>query len=206
MIFLNSKINKILKEGKACRDKIGLIGPTGPKGDTGSTGPTGPMGPSIRMAYLVTFNHESMPDGVEISTLEKIPIEKKELDPSNLVSINNNSIKFNEIGYYKITCITYAIPKLNDTPNPDTDFVSIGLKLNNTDNIYIGSSHWIYDDSSSQIIAQGIISVENIENEYSLVNLGKNSIFINTPSLSNISSISYFSNSCLTIVVEYIGR
>lgn len=203
---MNNKINKILNEGKKCKEKLGIIGPTGPKGDIGPTGPKGDVGPAVKMAYLVTFNHEISPDGIEVASLEKIPIEKIELDPSNLITLENNSIKFNMIGYYKITCITYAIPKLNDTPNPDTDFISIGFKLNNTDNIYIGSSHWIYDDSSNQIITHGIISVENEENEYSLVNLNKNSIFINTPSLKNIASISYFSNSCLTIIIEYIGR
>lgn len=181
----------------------GDIGPIGPQGLAGPTGPAGPT--LIKMAYLVTYNDGTLDDGIEISPLEQIPIERIELDPAHLVSLNNNSIKFNSIGYYKITIITYALPKLNDTPNPETDFISVGFKLNGTDNVYIGGSHWIYDDSSMQIVIHGIISVENTNNEYSFVNLGKNNIFINSPKLKNINSNSYFSNSFVTIIAEYLG-
>ena len=55
-------------------------------------------------------------------------------------------------------------------------------------------------------MAQGIIAVENIANAYELVNLGNQTIRLNTPNLGDIQSGSYFTNSILTMVIEYLGR
>ena len=57
-----------------------------------------------------------------------------------------------------------------------------------------------------KITAQGIIAVENIANAYELVNVGKNDIYLNTLTLDNIQSGSYFTNSLVTIIIEYLGR
>lgn len=75
-----------------------------------------------------------------------------------------------------------------------------------TDNIFIGASQWTYYDEPSQLIGQGIIAVEDISNAYELVNLGPQTIYLNSPSLDDISSGSYFTNSLITIVIEYLGR
>ena len=57
-----------------------------------------------------------------------------------------------------------------------------------------------------QIVGQGIIAVENIANAYELVNLSPQTIYLDSPSLGDISSGSYFANSLITIVIEYLGR
>lgn len=187
-----------------------IVGPTGPKGEQGITGPTGPTGPSSnnRTAYLATFNDGTSQDGITVPTNEALPINYKELDLTNLVTLDttNNTIKFNSAGYYKLTFIISAYVKKDTTFNPDTDFVSIGFRKLDTDNIYIGASSWINDDTAKQITATGIMAIENPNNIYELVNLGKKDICLFTPDLLNIESSSYFTNSLITVIVEYLGR
>lgn len=186
----------------------GLAGTTGPQGPQGTIGPTGPAGIS-RSAYLVTYNYSENEDGIEVLPNNKLPIERKEIDATNLVdlNINDNTIKFNAIGYYKISFIVSAYTQATDIEfNPHRDFVSLGFKMINTDNIYIGASEWIYDETATQIMAHGIISVENPNNIYALYNVGNYTIFLNTPDLNDINSNSYFTNSLITIIIEYLGK
>lgn len=186
-------------------ENIGRIeGPKGDKGDKGDAGPT-----LLRNAYLVTFNGESKQDGVEVPINTNLPITRKELDITNLITLNSvdNTIKFNEIGYYKITFIVSSYVKKTGLDfNRDTDFVTIGFKEKDTDNIYIGASKWINDENAHQVIGHGIISVPNTAVLYEFTNLGKKSIYLNSPSLNNISSSSYFTNSLLTVIIDYLGR
>ena len=198
----------IPKGEKGEQGSIGPIGPKGEKGDIGPIGPTGPAGIS-RSAYLVTYNYSENEDGIEVLPNNKLPIERKEIDATNLVdlNINDNTIKFNAIGYYKISFIVSAYTQATDIEfNPHRDFVSLGFKMINTDNIYIGASEWIYDETATQIMAHGIISVENPNNIYALYNVGNYTIFLNTPDLNDINSNSYFTNSLITIIIEYLGK
>ena len=55
-------------------------------------------------------------------------------------------------------------------------------------------------------MAHGIISIENPNNVYALFNVGNYTIFLNTPDLNDINSNSYFTNSLITIIIEYLGR
>lgn len=198
---------------------IGKIeGPTGPKGDIGPTGlqgiqgPTGPTGPSginaVRSAYLVTFNPSIIEEGIAIEPNNRLPIDRKEIDITNLITLNEDeTIKFNETGYYKLTFIVSAYIQAEDiTFDPHRDFVSIGFRQINTDNIYIGASKWIYNENPTQIIAHGIIAVNDTNNIYELINLGKYKIYLNTPDIKDIGTSSYFSNSLITVIIEYLDR
>ena len=179
----------------------------GPKGDKGDKGDSGPE--SIRAAYLVTFNNGTTYDGLAVNTNERLPIDRKELDSSNLVTLDSNeeTIKFNEIGYYKISFIVSSrVLETDPGFNPKNDFISIGFRLTNTDNIYVGGSKWVYNDEYITISSQGIISVENTDNIYELVNVGNQTIFLNTPDLNDIESNSYFTNALVNIVIEYLGK
>lgn len=187
---------------------LDIIIPRGKQGLIGPIGPTGPAGIS-RSAYLVTYNYSENEDGIEVLPNNKLPIERKEIDATNLVNLNtnDNTIKFNAIGYYKISFIVSAYTQATDIEfNPHRDFVSLGFKMINTDNIYIGASEWIYDETATQIMAHGIISVENPNNIYALYNVGNYTIFLNTPDLNDINSNSYFTNSLITIIIEYLGK
>lgn len=163
----------------------------------------------IKNAYLVTYNDGTYPDGLNIKVEERIPIDRIELDVDNLVTLNNveKTLSFNQVGYYKISyIISSMIKETNNNFNPDTDFISIGLRLLNTDNIYIGSSKWGYKNEYTYVSGQGILVVDDIKNIYELVNIGQKDIYILTPDLNNIKSNSYFTNALVNIVVEYLGK
>lgn len=182
----------------------GNIGPMGP------TGPTGPAGPNIsRSAYIVTFSDSTAPDGIAVPSNDRLPIGRVELDLTNLVTIDESeeTIQFNTAGYYRVSIIISAYCKKTDTDfDPDNDFISIGFRKIDTDNVYIGASEWSYDEIAKQVVAHGIITVENPKNLYELVNVSKQTIYLHNPDLKNIQSSSYFTNSILTIVIDYLGR
>ena len=188
---------------------VGSIqGPTGPAGSTGPTGPTGPAS-YARSAYLVTFNDGTSSDGIPVPSNERLPIERLELDISNIVTLDSNddTIQFNVAGYYKITFTVSAYTKeTSEEFDPTNDFVTLAFRLVDKDDIFIGVSEWSYYEEVHQIVGQGIISVNDISNAYELINLGPQTIYLNTPDLQYISAISYFTNSLITIVIEYLGR
>lgn len=179
-----------------------------PSGATGPTGPTGPAG-IARSAYLVTFPDVTAPTGITVESEEKLPINHKELDISNLIELNEteDTLKFNAIGYYKITFTVSAYSKYNGTSfDPTKDFVSIGFKNEETGDVFIGTSAWTQNDIAEELVGQGIIAVVNTTDHYILENLSNQALCLNSPDLANIMSQSYFSTPLVTIVVEYLGR
>lgn len=190
-----------------------LLGPTGPTGPTGPIGPTGPTGPSgnnlVRSAYLTTFNDGTAVDGIAVASLERLPIDRKELDVSNLIVLDsdNETIQFTTPGYYKISFIVSAYPAVNGVDfDPTTDIVSVGLKEEDTDNVYVGAGQWVYNGEAVQTAGHGIVAVIDTTKKYEFVNLGKETIYLQTPDLKNIASTSYFSNALVTIVIDYLGK
>ena len=184
-----------------------IRGPAGPQGEVGPTGPTGPS--LMRSAYLVTFNGGQSAEGIPVNPDDRLPIDREELDISGLVTLDTDDevIQFDVTGYYKITFTVSAHIISNELDfDPENDFIALGFRLVGTGNIFIGVSEWVYDDENIQLVAQGIIAVENVSNAYELVNLSKNTIYLNTPELKNIGAVSYFANSLVTIVIEYLGR
>lgn len=201
----------------SCNQKIYCIGPTGPTGPTGPsggptgpTGATGPTGPTLlHSAYFVTFNDETREDGVPIAAGERLPISRAESDVNNIAQLDttNKTIKFNKIGYYNITFTVSAYTKQTNADfDPTKDLVALGFRLINTDNVYIGTSEFIYNEEIKQLLAQGIIAVENTDNLYELVNLSKQEIYLNSPDNKNLGTHSYFANSLVTITIKYLGR
>lgn len=168
--------------------------------------PKGEKGNKIQIANIVTFNALDDPDGIAISTNNRLPIDRKELDTNNIVTINSNekTIKFNKNGTYKITFTVSAKVKTNINFDSKEDFVTIAFRQLNTDNIYIGSSQWIYNEQFNQITSSGILSINNINDTYELVNLGPKTIYLNTPDLNHIKSNSYFTNTLVNLIIEYI--
>ena len=177
---------------------------------TGPTGPTGPTGTSYnRSAYIVTFNDGTSSEGIPVPTTERLPLDRLELDISDIVTLDSNeeTIQFNVEGYYKITfTVSSYVKQLNTDFDPTNDFISLGFRLVGTDNIFIGASQWGYYEEATQIVGQGIIAVESIANAYELVNLSPQTIYLDSPRSDYISSGSYFTNSLITMVIEYLGR
>lgn len=131
------------------------------------------------------------------------------MDISDIVTLDTKEevIQFNVEEYYKIaiTVLAYVKQENNDFDSTK-DFVSFGFRLVDIENLFIGASEWIYYEESKQIVAQGIIAVEDISNEYELVNLSPQTIYLHGPSLGDIGATSYFANSLITIVIEYLSR
>lgn len=196
-------LKKIDWEKKCNLVIVGPTGPTGPQGEIGPTGPASSLNNVGRSAYLVTFNDDS--NEINIPIFTKIPVKRKELDLTNLITLENNNIKFNLVGYYYISIIVSSFIK-NIQSNPKTDFVTIGFRKNNTDNIYIGASLFKNNELPSQIKAEGMIAIADTKDTYELVNLSNQTIYLNSPDLNDISSNSYFTNSLVTIFIEYLGR
>ena len=148
-------------------------------------------------------------EGVNISSGKRIPINRVEIDTDNIITLNKNesTLKFNNIGYYKISIILSAsIYPTNPNFDSKNDFISFGLRLVDTDEIYIGSSEWRQNKYASQIVAEGILSINNTDNTFEIINLGKKEFYLNSPDIKDINSKSYFVNSLVTINIEYLGR
>lgn len=206
-LYVWSDNNKDWQDAGTVRGPSGPIGPIGPTGPKGDIGPTGTA--NFRSAYVVTFNDGTSIDGIEVGSGERLPIDRVELDVSSLITLDavNKTIKFNEPGYYKISFTVSAYPAVNDVDfDPTKDIVSVGFRQIDTDNSYVGVGQWVYNAEPVQLLGQGIIAVVDIKTLYELANLGKYPIYLLTPDIRNIASMSYFSNSLITMVIEYLGR
>ena len=175
---------------------------------TGPTGPTGPTSSNIlRASYLVLFNNIKSEDGIRVESNERIPISRIELDFSDLITLNDdNTINFNMPGYYKISFTVSAYPVVESAEfDPTRDIVAIGFRQIDTDNTYVGVGQWVFNGEAVELYAQGIVAIPDLTNKYEIVNLSKQPIYLNTPSIDNVASLSYFSNSLLTVIIEYLG-
>ena len=85
------------------------------------------------------------------------------------------------------------------------DIISVGFREVNTDLVYIGDSKWIYNDEPATLIATGILSINNPEKKYELVNISENTLYLITPFINNLNTNSYFANSTVTLLIEYLG-
>lgn len=173
-----------------------------PKGQPGKEGP-------IKSAYLVTFNDETHPNGIEVNPNNNIPLERLELDVSNIILLDstNNLIKFNIPGYYKITFIVNAYPEVHTTDfDPTKDIVAIGFRETGTDHIYVGISSFIYNGEAGLVTSTGIISVVDTAVTYELANIGNYPIYLDSPLQANIKAKSYFANPLVVLTIDYLGR
>ncbi len=178
-----------------------------PKGKDGSDGENIPN--KISAAYIATFNDNYPEDGYEITEGKRLPTQRKEIDTNNIIELdsNNNTIKFNKDGYYKISFNAYVrVPYFNGTYDPKIDFATLAFRKVGTDNIYVGASKLYRNEETSSIHAEGILSIDNTDDLYELSNVSKRTIYLNTPDIRNINSNSYFTNSSLTLIIEYLGK
>lgn len=173
-----------------------------PKEQPGKEGP-------IKSAYLVTFNDETHPNGIKVNPNNNIPLERLELDVSNIILLDstNNLIKFNIPGYYKITFIVNAYPEVHTTDfDPTKDIVAIGFRKTGTDHIYVGMSSFIYNGEAGLVTSTGIISVVDTEVTYELANIGNYPIYLDSPLQDNIKTKSYFANPLVVLTIDYLER
>ena len=84
------------------------------------------------------------PDGISIPVQTTIPYTRKELDITNIITLDTteDTIKFNVAGYYKVSIIISAYINITTQFDKENDFITIGFREKNTDNVYIGASEW----------------------------------------------------------------
>lgn len=186
---------------KSWQDVGKIKGPKGDKGDPGNN--------NIRAVYIVTFNDATTQYGIPVNSGEKLPLKRLELDTSKLITLDTqeSTIKFNENGLYKISFIVSAYPLVETQDfDPATDIVAIGLREKDTDNIYIGASQFVYNGEPVQTTGQGIITITDTTKSYELSNISPKTIYLESPDIRNLKTVSYFSNSLITLTIEFLGK
>ena len=84
----------------------------------------------MRSPYLVKYDENPTDEGIRVESRARLPFTRVEMDPNNYLTLNaDNTIKFNKIGWYRVTMIisAYANYADNQAFNQDTDFVAVGL-------------------------------------------------------------------------------
>ncbi len=184
----------------------GVPGIQGATGDIGPTGPTGPTGPEkIGAAYVVSFNQAYPKDGLAVLPNASLPLNRKEIDTDSIITLENNTIKFNKVGYYHISFAVNGYAPCVDPFNETTDFISVGFRKVGSDNVYVGVSKWIYNEEQEHVTATGIVSINDTNAPYELANLNMYPLYLITPFINDINTNSYFANSTVTLFIEYLG-
>ena len=194
----------------------GEIGPQGPQGvpgiqgvpgEIGPTGPTGPTGPEIiNSSYLVSFNESYPTDGYMVASGARLPITRQEININTICTLNDNAITFSKIGYYQVTMIVHGYTKSQSgTFDKNKDIISVGFRQVGTDLIYIGCSKWIYNDQPETLFATGILSIDNTEETYELSNISDSTLYLISPFINDLNTNSYFTNSTVTLLIQYLG-
>ncbi len=189
------------------RGPQGIQGPQGIPGPQGLPGERGPAGPDkIKMSYLITYNQIPNNTGIEVASGGRINLNRLEMQSEDIVTLNpDGTIKFNLIGYYRVSFMVSAYHQSTSNFNPDTDFVAAGFKIVGTDNIYVGDSKFVNSDIPVELFAEGVITVNDVNNNFELVNIGKDSIYLKSPSINNLITNSYFANPLVRVMVEFLG-
>ncbi len=211
----------VIRGPMGLRGEQGPIGPQGPRGlqgeqgipgevgPQGEIGPTGPMGPSgleeIGSALIVTFNNNTP---ITVSSNGRLPLERLEVDNTSMcyVDSNNNTISFNKSGVYRVDFVVNAYVNPTSQFNPKTDFISIGLKKVGEKIVYAGGSTWYSSQSNIRVVGQGIFVIADESKEkMELINMAKTDLILDTPSIENTTSSSYFINPILTMIIQFLG-
>lgn len=61
-------------------------------------------------------------------------------------------------------------------------------------------------ETAKQNIMEGMLAITDTKKEFELVNLSNKNIYLITPDIENIKSKSYFTNSLVTVFIEYLGK
>jgi len=175
-----------------------------PRGVTGATGERGIPGPTfLPSAYLVKFNLAEPTSGLEVASSARLPFTQKELDGSNLITLNaDHTIQFNKTGIYKLDFNVNAFAKFTgQTFDENTDIIAVGFRKVDDPVVFVGESVFNYDNEKVRQIFGN-----SPDNKYELVNLGKQSMFLKSPAQPNTLSTSYFLMPLVTMTIVYLGE
>ncbi len=86
-----------------------------------------------------------------------------------------------------------------------TDIVSVGFRQVGTDLIYIGDSKFSTNNIPVSLNGDGVLSINNLSNQYELANISKETMYLKTPFIVDLDTNSYFSNQTVRLVIQYLG-
>ncbi len=193
----------------------GVQGPQGERGQQGPVGPQGPRGPrgatgpyQIKSAYIVSYPEAGayyQVDGVKIASGARLPLKRIETNYGNLVSINNNTITFSEVGVYRITFSTSARAEMTSSIfDLITDFVAIGFREVGGQATLAAGNAWV-EHIPQTIFGQGVFVVSDTNTQYEIVNMQKKPIYIHGCDITETISNSYFTSVLLSVVITKLS-
>ncbi len=180
----------------------GPKGDTGEKGERGEPGPVGPPGPlEIPAALFITFDIEEPATGIKVNANNRIPIELKVSDETNNFTLNSedNLITIKNPGIYRVDFTLYAMAISDTVFVKANDIIAVGLKKPDEPTVYAGASIWNDNQLPTAVVASGIISTTQPDEDFELLNVGKREIYLNSPNLENTS---FFANPVLMLMIQ----
>ncbi len=190
---------------------VGPPGEPGPKGDPGPQGPPGVPGPDgppgpleIPAAYFVTFNEGFPQGGLPVPSNTRIPIDIKisDINDDFILNTDDKTITIVHSGIYLINYTIEARVANSTLFNEDFDIISVGFRKVDEETVYAGASVWNDLQPGIAVVARGIVST-TLDNEvFEIVNLGLNTIYLNSPNIKLIYSESSFVNPVLSLTIQ----
>lgn len=188
-----------------------MQGEKGEKGDKGEIGPTGPS--EIKAVYVVTLKDPSLEleeFGMEIKSGGRLPLKRLDISSTreNLIQLNSNedTIQFNEIGTYEIIfTLNGNILQTEDPADIKTDFISVGFRAVDADEVYIGANDWSLNETPHNVTGIGLLRVTDVATAYELVNLQKKSMYLVGGNKKYTLTNSYFTTPMVTMIIKKLS-
>ena len=186
-------------------------GDKGEKGEQGEKGEKGDRGgniiPEIYIGTLRTPVFQVPNDGLEIKSGERLPLKDihgRSVTP-DIIELNSqeNTLKFVEAGAYEVIFnFNGYVNYTQDNFNFETDFVSVGFREVDSDNVYIGVNDYSFNEVPHNISAIGVLQVADASKPYELVNLQKKSLYILGGEKSQTLTNSYFTTPIVSMIIK----
>ena len=184
----NQKIEKILAEGKKCRENMICVGPTGPKGEKGPTGPSGETGPTGPQGEIGptgpagqspsnSYGHKYSDEGVVFNLVANEPSEVNlnMIGQASGITTNvENALLINNFGIYKIEYFLSGSIS-------DTGALYVGVYKNN---IVIGGTEVSKDviaNTDTDFLGTTIAKLEQLDTINLMVKSNKNTTLTLAP-------------------------
>ena len=162
-------------------------------------------------AMIISFNDGSIPfpaEGLKIESEGRLPLMQILHDVDNLISLDkeDNVIKINKKGLYKITFSTNVYVKKSDTFfNPITDFAAVSFREEkNEEKIIASANTWTPYECATNVFGQGIFEVTDTNQAYELVNMQLKDIYVNGCNLNGVVSESCLVAPLVSIIITKI--
>lgn len=186
----------------------GQKGEKGEPGERGIAGPPGPQGPPgplvIPTVSITTFHPENSDNGIKVEANQNLPLDLKitNEEADFILNEEEQTITIKYPGTYRVDFVVYANSISSGSFIKSKDIVSIGFKRINEETVYAGASIWSDNQLPSAVVGSGIITVVDNDDTFELVNVGKQDIYLNSPTLDDDTSL--FSNPVVSMIIQKI--